>query len=88
MLGAPDGASIVCIGDFNVSLDGNCTMEITPQMMVAGRLNPTSPLQSYSQMHQEMLLAVIFLTREYIGKTVMAKLIEGCGGNSCWSSIW
>ncbi|MCB9309919.1 MAG: DUF11 domain-containing protein [Lewinellaceae bacterium] len=87
MLGAPDGASIACIGDFNVSLDGNCTMEITPQMMVAGTLNPTSP---YSVMLTDASGNVIggnILTREYIGKTVMAKLIEGCGGNSCWSSI-
>ncbi|MEZ4910042.1 MAG: SdrD B-like domain-containing protein [Saprospiraceae bacterium] len=86
-LGAPDGASIACIGDFNVSLDGNCNMEITPQMMVAGTLNPSSP---YSVMLTDVsgnVIAGNLLSAEHIGKSVMAKLIEGCGGNSCWSTI-
>ena len=86
-LGAPDGASIACIGDFNVSLDGDCSIEITTQMMVAGTLNPLSP---YSVMLTDAAGNVIGgnqLTKEHIGKTVMAKLIEGCGGNSCWSKI-
>src|SRR5690606_25426766 len=28
------------------------------------------------------------LTKEHLGQHIMAKLIDGCGGNSCWATIF
>ncbi|MGB4960375.1 MAG: hypothetical protein WBO36_12920, partial [Saprospiraceae bacterium] len=86
-LGVADNSSIACIGDFNVSMDGSCTMTITPSMMATGPLNPLSP---YTVMLTDVhgnAIPNATLTSVHVGTKVMAKLIEGCGGNSCWATI-
>ncbi|MBK8625464.1 MAG: DUF11 domain-containing protein [Saprospiraceae bacterium] len=87
MIGEADNAAIACIGDFNVSLNGNCEIVITPSMMVAGTLNATSPyIVMLTDSHGNPIPNAT-LTGEHAGTKVMAKLIESCGGNSCWSTI-
>jgi uncharacterized repeat protein (TIGR01451 family) len=86
-VGAAEGLAIACVGNFNVSLDGNCTLEITPAMMVAGTLSPTSPyIVILTDIHGN-LIPNATLASVHVGTNVMAKLMEGCGGNSCWSTI-
>lgn len=87
-VGVADNSSIACIGDFNVSLDGDCEITITPSMMVAGALNPTSPYSVMLMDKHGKAIPNATLTYEHIGTKVKAKLIEGCGGNTCWSTIF
>lgn len=86
-IGEADHSAIACIGNFNVSLDGNCSIQITPEMMVAGTLNPSSPYIVMLTDKNGDPIANATLTAEHAGTKVMAKLIESCGGNSCWSTI-
>ena len=86
-IGEADHSAIACIGNFNVSLDGNCSIQITPEMMVAGTLNPSSPYVVMLTDKNGNPIPNATLTAEHAGTTVMAKLIESCGGNSCWSII-
>jgi uncharacterized repeat protein (TIGR01451 family) len=86
-VGAAEGNSIACLGDFNVSLDGQCSMVITPQMLVAGSLSPTSPYIVILTDKHGNEIPNATLTSIHAGTKVMAKLMEGCGGNSCWSTI-
>jgi len=86
-IGIADGSSIACIGDFNVSMDGDCSVVITPSMLVAGLLRPSSPyIVMLTDMHGKPIPNAT-LTSVHVGTKVMAKLLEGCGGNSCWSTI-
>ena len=87
VIGEPDNSAIACIGDFNVSLDGNCSVVITPSMMAAGSLNPLSPYVVMLTDAHGNPIPNATLTAEHAGTKVMAKLIESCGGNSCWSTI-
>lgn len=86
-IGAPDLSAIACIGDFNVSVDGNCSKVISPEMLVAGNLNPNAPYIVLLTDMNGKLIPNATLTKEHVGTTVMATLQEGCGGNSCWSKI-
>jgi uncharacterized repeat protein (TIGR01451 family) len=86
-IGQPDNASIACIGNFNVSLDNDCEIVVTPSMMVAGTLNPLSPYTVMLTDAHGHPISDATLTSVHAGTKVMAKLIEGCGGNSCWSTI-
>ncbi len=86
-IGQPDNAAIACIGNFNVSLDGNCSMTITPQMLAVSTLSPLSPYVVMLMDKHGNPIPNATLTAEHAGTNVMAKLIEGCGGNSCWSTI-
>jgi len=86
-IGVADNQSIACVGDFNVSLDGNCELVITPAMLVAGSFNSASPyVVMLTDIHGHAINNAT-LTSAHVGTKVIAKLIEGCGGNSCWSTI-
>ncbi|MBK9254632.1 MAG: hypothetical protein IPM42_04025 [Saprospiraceae bacterium] len=86
-VGEADNQSIACIGDFNVSLDGNCELVVTPAMLVAGSFGSGSPYTVMLTDKHGKAIPDARLTVEHVGTKVMAKLIEGCGGNSCWSTI-
>ncbi len=86
-LGVADFSAIACLGSTNVSLDGDCEIVVTPSMLVAGLLPSSSPyVVMLTDVHGNVIPNAT-LTNDHVGTTVMAKLIEGCGGNSCWSSI-
>lgn len=85
--GVADAQSIACIGDFNVSLNDNCEMTITPNMIIAGVFNASAPYSVMLKDKHGNLIPNATLTHEHLGTRVMAKVIDGCGGNSCWSSI-
>ncbi len=87
VIGSADTQSIACVGNFNVSLDGNCQIVVTPAMLIAGSFNPTSPyFVMLTDVHGNAINNAT-LTSVHAGTKVTAKLIEGCGGNSCWSVI-
>ncbi len=80
-------ASIACKGSINISLDGDCQVTITPEMLAA------SPLMvggAYGVMLMDgdgNIFPSDVVNESHVGMTLMAKLVEGCSGNSCWSSI-
>ena len=79
--------SMICLGDFNVSLDSDCSIVVTPTMIAAGNLTIHA---AYAVMLTDAHGKVIpnaTITAEHAGTKVMAKLIESCSGNSCWSTI-
>lgn len=87
VIGSADTQSIACVGNFNISLDGNCQMVVTPAMLIAGSFNPASPyFVMLTDVHGNAINNAT-LTSVHAGTKVTAKLIEGCGGNSCWSVI-
>jgi uncharacterized repeat protein (TIGR01451 family) len=87
VVGAADLSAIACIGDFNVSLNGNCELFVTPSMLIAGSFNSSAPYIVMLKDKNGNPIPDARLTYEHLGTKVMAKLIEGCGGNSCWSTI-
>jgi uncharacterized repeat protein (TIGR01451 family) len=86
--GVADVTSISCISNLNISMDGDCEIEITPGMLVAGTINLGSPyIVTIMDQHGNVIPSSPFVTKEYVGKKLKAKLLDGCGGNSCWSNI-
>lgn len=78
---------LACNGHVNVSLDGRCEATIVPQMLVAGSLLPDVPYSVMVMNEDGSLIPNNIVTAEHIGKKIMAKLIEGCSGNTCWATV-
>lgn len=85
--GVMDAAAISCISNINVSLNEQCRFEVTPNVLIAGDFNPMSPYQVMLMDVHGNNIPGATLTKEHLGQKIMAKLIDGCGGNSCWSTI-
>ncbi len=85
--GVMDAAAISCISNINVSLNEQCRFEVTPNVLIAGEFNPMSPYQVMLMDVHGNTIPGATLTKEHLGQKIMAKLIDGCGGNSCWSTI-
>ena len=86
-LGGAIGA-IACIHDVNVSLDADCTVLVTPQLVHAGTMDPNA---GYGVMLLDPSMNPIAnneITAEHIGMTLVVKLIDSCSGNSCWANIF
>ena len=82
----PNG-SMVCSGDMKVGLGEHCSLLITPSMLAAGVLpNETSYVVMLTDSKGNPISNAT-VTKEHAGTIVMAKLIEICSGNSCWSWI-
>ncbi len=78
---------IACHGELNVSLDGDCSVEITPEMVLS--ITP-DPFAGYGVMlldpHGDPMPDNIVTAAE-IGQDLMIKIIDACSGNSCWSTL-
>ncbi len=86
-IGTSSGA-MSCLGNTNLSLDGDCEVQITPSLILTSDILPG---QAYSVMLTTESGEVIpnaTLTSEHIGTTVITKVIDGCSGNACWGTIF
>ncbi len=84
------GASgpIACIHDLNVSMDNDCAIEVTPEMVHAGTMDPNA---AYGVMLLDAAMNPVpdnMITVEHIGESLVVKLIDACSGNSCWANIF
>lgn len=86
-LGAGSGA-MFCIGNMNLSLDADCEVTVTPNMVLSGGMPANTAYVVMLTDHQGEAIPTATLTSEHIGTTVTAKVIDGCSGNSCWSFIF
>jgi len=79
--------SVSCIGELQVSLNNTCQAQITPQKLLQG--GPYD-YNSYTVMIMNKDGSIVpnaLLTHEHLGKTLVAKVLNVCNGNSCWSTI-
>lgn len=86
-IGSTNGP-VSCIGSLQVSLNDDCEVQITPKMLLIG--GPYD-YNSYAVMlinKDGSLVPNNKLYHEHIGKTLTAKVINVCSGNSCWSTIY
>lgn len=79
--------AMACKSNIQVSLDNDCAVLITPSMIIAGTQSPDAPYIVMLTDNKGNAIPGGIVTKEHIGKTVTAKLIEGCSGNSCWGQI-
>ncbi len=83
--GSADNA-MKCRANSNLSLDADCSVEILPSHISLGTPNPNAAYIIMSNLNGVAIPGNI-VDASYLGKTIEVKLIEGCGGNSCWGRI-
>ncbi len=68
----------------NVSLDQNCEVTITPEMLLTGGTCPDYKIIELSHYNHPIPNPV---DSHYLGKTIIAKVTDTLTGNSCWSYV-
>lgn len=82
-----DGGDVMsCYGDVNISLGADCQVEVTPAKISTIPVDGTTGF-SVMLLDGNTPIAGNILTDAHIGKAITAKLIDGCGSNSCWSTV-
>ncbi|MDQ3141507.1 MAG: hypothetical protein M3Q56_04590, partial [Bacteroidota bacterium] len=79
--------AISCIGNLQVSLDHNCEAIIRPDMILVGG---NYDYNSYAVMIMNKdgsLIPNATFTYEHVGKSFIAKVINVCNRQSCWTTI-
>ena len=85
-LGSVSGG-LSCIGDINISLGADCLVQVTPQMLLTSPINPASAYAVILMDANGNLIPNAILTGDYLNTPIMAKVMDGCDGNSCWSTV-
>ncbi|MBK7881727.1 MAG: T9SS type A sorting domain-containing protein [Saprospiraceae bacterium] len=75
--------SISC-KNVNVSLDQNCEVTITPEMLLTGGICPDYKIIELSHYNHPIPNPI---DSHYLGKTIVAKVTDTLTGNSCWSYV-
>ena len=79
--------TLSCRSQVQISIDGDCEAEVTPSMISSQSITPNTPIVVHLRNMDNTLIPGNYVTSAYIGKTLIAQLVEGCGGNSCWGKI-
>ena len=74
---------LVCNGDLQISLDMNCELELTPDMLLEFASVGNYTIQVFT--HHNEFLRDSFLTADDVGET--RKYQVSCLDNSCWGEI-
>lgn len=81
------GGAMACIGDANIALDSDCTLEVTPELVLQGAVPADAVYDVIVMDPQGNMLAEPIITGDHIGVPMTIKVVDVCTGNSCWSSI-
>ncbi|NNF34880.1 MAG: HYR domain-containing protein [Saprospiraceae bacterium] len=79
--------SIACESSINVSLPGDCDLEITPNHLLIGDPADGAPYAVMLTDEHDNVIPNATLTYAHVGQRVKAKLLDGCSNNSCWTWI-
>lgn len=86
-IGTNTGA-MSCLGNINLSLDGNCEIAITPNLILTSPIGTGQAINVMLTTQSGEVIPNATLTAAHIGTSVTAKIIDACSGNSCWSTIF
>jgi uncharacterized repeat protein (TIGR01451 family) len=82
-----DAGALACNGNINASLDVNCELVVTPEMLLTQGLDPNAFYNVMVKDEYDNLIPNATLTGDHIGGVFYGKAIDMCGNNSCWSTI-
>ncbi len=85
-LGESAGA-MACIGDATVSLNGDCSITITEDLLLTSEYDDTNVFTVIITDEQGNMLDEPVLNAEHIGQEMTVKIMDVCSGNSCWTSL-
>lgn len=78
---------MACIGSANLSLNFECEMEITPELVLSSDYSDTNIFAVTVMDEAGNALAEPVLTSDHIGQEMTVKVMDVCTGNSCWTSL-
>ncbi|MBK6571295.1 MAG: hypothetical protein IPG21_02250 [Saprospiraceae bacterium] len=79
------GSSSLSCKNVNVSLDQNCEVTITPEMLLTGPYNCYDVFEVTLSHYNHPIPNPV--DSHYLGKTIIATVTDPTTGNSCWSYV-
>ena len=84
----PASNVLACNNTVNFSLSADCTLEISPDMLLEGSIaDDAGYLVELQDIEGDSILPSNMAGYEYAGKTLVGKVTNVCTGNSCWGNI-
>lgn len=84
----PTAIALACKGHVNITLLGNCQLEITPEMILE---DIQRPLHHYDvilrDVQADTFLPTPRVDGRYINKRLEVSIFHECSGNSCWGTL-
>lgn len=81
------GGPMSCVGHINLSMDEDCSVTVTPEMIVTSEIPEDAAYAVMLIDENGEAIPSPTLTGKHVGQTVTVKVIDGCSGNSCWAEI-
>jgi hypothetical protein len=79
---------MTCNDLVNVSLDGRCELDITPDVVLESASLPMSSFDVVLRdIQQDTIIKNGRLNMAYLNKTIEVRIVQECGGNSCWGFL-
>ncbi len=79
---------LACNDLVTISMNGRCEMNITPDMILEDRI---LPITSYDvvlrDIQKDTIIPNTRINQTYINKLIEVKVVQECGGNSCWGLV-
>jgi len=84
----PSSNVIACNNIVNLSLDANCMVEVTPDILLEGNAAAEGGYTvELTDVQGDSILPSNMAGVEYAGRTLVGKVTHVCSGNSCWGNI-
>ncbi|WP_235296108.1 SdrD B-like domain-containing protein [Portibacter marinus] len=80
--------TLSCLSNMNVSLDNNCMLSISPDAILTTPVNVEAVYSVIYTTPQGFMLGNNVDWNNYVDREVVAKVMDNCSGNSCWSTIY
>ena len=78
---------MVCISDVNISLDGNCEVDLTAAMFVTGDLFPNEFYQFHIKDYFGNKVPVSSFDIDDVGETYVLEVSAPICNNACWTNV-
>ncbi|GLR15697.1 hypothetical protein GCM10007940_03120 [Portibacter lacus] len=76
-----------CLGNVNISLNDDCELGLTPSSLLTIPVTPDAVYSIIYSTAEGFMLPENPDWSKYLGREIMAKVMDNCSGNSCWSFI-
>jgi hypothetical protein len=84
----PVAIPLACKGQLNITLLGDCTLEITPNLILEDIQRPLSHYDVVLRdVQADTFLPTPWVDGRYINKNLEVSIFHECSGNSCWGYV-
>ncbi len=78
---------LACNSQVNIGLDSTCESKVLLSDVFIGQNTVGTALSLVLKLKDGTIVPNNVLSKEHIGKEIVAHIVDGCGNNSCWGNV-